>query len=146
MCWMLPPRHYGIVHESRTRSLFCAVVSSWPQTNAEENWFLKLPYLGFRGSSPQTVVFTFSSHDSLCPTLSHMLWERTEMLGTGPNLNDSVEKDFQPSLSRQLWDHFWLTVFKCCCFIWDNQKRWLQSWCCVSSVLVPDNLALSWRL
>lgn len=90
---MSPPRHYGIVHESRTRSLFCAVVSSWTQTNAEESWFLKLPYLGFRGSSPQTVVFTFSSHDSLCPTLSHMLWECTEMLGTGPNLHDSVEKD-----------------------------------------------------
>ena len=146
MCWMSPPRHYRTFHESRNRSLFCAVISSWPQTNAEESWFLKLPYLGFRGSSPQTVVLTFSSHDSRCPALSHMLWERAERLVAGPDLL-TVRKRVSTSLSQQRRDHFWLTVFKCCCFIWDNQKRWLQSWCCVSSVLVPDdNLALSWRL
>lgn len=92
---MSPPRHYRIFHESRNRSLFCAVVSSWPQTNAEESWFLKLPYLGFRGSSPQTVVLTFSSHDSPCPALSHMLWECRET-GSWSRPADGAEKGLQP--------------------------------------------------
>lgn len=49
----------GSCPESRLRRLHCALTFSLPQINAEERWFLKLPYLCSRGSSTQIVVFTF---------------------------------------------------------------------------------------